>query len=67
MEKKIPATQARQGRQGTRILMVLVVGLMLAGAVWLGLEFYGESIDRASSEAPGATDQTTLPTTSQQQ
>lgn len=71
MEKNIPATEARQGRRGTQILMVLVVGLALAGAVWLGLEFYGESIDRGSTEQPGATDQTapatTQPNTSQPQ
>jgi hypothetical protein len=71
LEKKIPATEARQGRQGAQILMVLVVGLVLAGAVWLGLEFYGESIDRGSAEQPGATDQvdpaTTQPNTSQPQ
>jgi len=56
LEKKISATEARQGRRGTQILMVLVVGLVLAGAVWLGLEFYGESIDRGSAGEPGATD-----------
>lgn len=56
LEKKISATEARQGRRGTQILMVLVVGLVLAGAVWLGLEFYGESIGRSSADQPGATD-----------
>lgn len=55
MEKNIPATEARQGRRGTQILMVLVVGLALAGAVWLGLEFYGKSIERGSAQEPGAT------------
>ena len=31
-----------------------VVGLALAGAVWLGLEFYGEAIDTESTGDPGA-------------
>jgi hypothetical protein len=36
------------------VLVVLVVGLALAGAVWLGLEFYGEAIDSRSNDQPGA-------------
>lgn len=69
MEKKIPATEARQGRLGIQILMVLVFALVLAGAVWLGLEFYGESIDQGSAGQPSAVDQVapaaTQPQTSQ--
>ncbi len=42
---KIPAYKARQGRRGTQVLVILVTALVLAGAVWLGLEFYGEAID----------------------
>ena len=54
MAEKIPADKARQGRWGTQVLVVLVVGLALAGAVWLGLEFYGEAIDSESTGQPGA-------------
>ena len=35
------------------MLVVLVVALALAGAVWLGLEFYGEAIDAQSTGQPG--------------
>jgi hypothetical protein len=52
--KKIPMNKARQGRWGIQVLLVLVVGLALAGAVWLGLEFYGEAIDTRSVDHPGA-------------
>lgn len=52
--KKIPMNKARQGRWGIQVLLVLVVGLALAGAVWLGLEFYGEAIDTRSADQPGA-------------
>lgn len=54
MVKRIPANKARQGRRGTQVLLVLVVGLALAGAAWLGLEFYGGAIDTRSADQPGA-------------
>jgi hypothetical protein len=54
MPERIPTNKARQGRWGWQVLLVLVVGLALAGAVWLGLEFYGEAIDTESAGAPGA-------------
>jgi hypothetical protein len=54
MVEKIPANRAKQGRWGAQVLMVLVVGLALAGAVWLGLELYGESIDTRSTDQSGA-------------
>jgi len=36
--------QARQGRWGWQVLMVLVIGLILAMGVWWGVEIYGETI-----------------------
>ena len=54
MAERISANKARQGRWGSQVLVVLVVALALAGAVWLGLEFYGEAIDSGSSQQPGA-------------
>jgi hypothetical protein len=43
--KTIPDEKAKQGRTGTHILIVLVVGLILASIVWLGVEIYGDAID----------------------
>ena len=54
MVERIPTNKARQGRWGTQVLVVLVVAVALAGAVWLGLEFYGEAIDSRSAGQPGA-------------
>ena len=54
MAKRIPTDKARQGSWGSQMLVVLVVALALAGAVWLGLEFYGEAIDVQSTGQPGA-------------
>ena len=53
MSKTIPTDRARQGRWGNHVLLVLVAGLVLAGAVWLGLEFYGEAIDAHSTDQSG--------------
>lgn len=47
--------QAKQGRSGARILLILVVSLLLALIVWAGVEFYGESIDEST---PAATEST---------
>ena len=54
MPERIPTNKARQGGWGFQVLAVLVVALALAGAVWLGLEFYGEAIDTRSVGQPGA-------------
>lgn len=68
MPDRIPTNKARQGRRGSQVLAVLVVALALSGAVWLGLEFYGEAIDTQSSGQPGAVEQTTTqPGTAQPQ
>lgn len=62
MQKKIPTNEARQGRRGTQILMVLVIGLALAGAVWLGVELYGSAITEPDSATePGAADTPATP------
>jgi hypothetical protein len=51
--KTIPPTESRQGRRGFPVLVVLVVGLALALAVWGVLEIWGEAIDAPSNEQPG--------------
>lgn len=50
MPKTLPPEKARQGRWGAQILVVLVVGLVLAGLVWLGAEFYGRSMEDNSTQ-----------------
>lgn len=51
--KTIPPENARQGRQGSQMLIVLICALLLVGIVWAGLEFYGESIDNANEAQTG--------------
>lgn len=65
MPERISANKARQGRWGFQVLVVLVLALALTGAVWLGLEFYGEAIDTQSMGQPGAVEPNTQPDTSQ--
>jgi hypothetical protein len=43
---KIEPEKAKQGRWGWHVLAILVVGLILAVIVWIGLEYYGEKIDK---------------------
>lgn len=52
MAKTVKTNKARQGRWGWHALIVLIAGLLLAFAVWGGLEFYGESIDQAQEQQP---------------
>ena len=37
--------QAKQGRSGRHLLVILIAAMLLAFAVWGGVEFYGEMID----------------------
>ena len=53
VEKKVTAERARQGRNGYRVFAILAAGLVLAGAIWLGLEIWGESIDSGSVDQSG--------------
>jgi len=54
MIEQISGNRAKQGRSGTRVLLVLVIGLSLAGVAWFALELYGEAIDSRSDTQPGA-------------
>jgi len=40
----LPPVKARQGRLGRPVLIVLIVALLLAMAVWWGVEIFGEQI-----------------------
>lgn len=51
MTKIIPTDNARQGSNGKPVLLVLIATLLLAAAVWYGVEFYGEMIDQGAQTA----------------
>jgi len=48
--KDVTASEARQGRRGVPVLMVLIGGLVFAALVWAIVEFYGESIRNEAQE-----------------
>ncbi len=41
----LSATEARQGRRGTPVFMVLAIGLVLAMVAWGAAEFWGQSTE----------------------
>lgn len=43
VEKPLTPTEARQGREGKPVFMVLVAGLILAMVAWGAAEWYGET------------------------
>jgi len=45
MTKTIETNKARQGRGGTRVLVVLVSALILALIVWWGVGLFGSAIE----------------------
>lgn len=49
-EKQIPEEEAKQGRTGGRVLMVLVAALVLAAVAWAIAELYGEAIDEDAEQ-----------------
>lgn len=53
MTKDLKPAEARQGRRGTPVLVVLIVGLLLAALVWFGLGIYGTAIEPASEDQIG--------------
>ena len=50
MKKTIPAQEARQGRWGLPVLVVLVASLLLAAVVWVGVEIYGSTLPTEQTE-----------------
>ena len=53
MRRTVTEERARQGHWGHRTLMILVVGLVLAAAVWFGVELYGQMIEPPDADLPG--------------
>lgn len=63
MPKTIRADKAKQGRRGFPVLVVLVCALLLAIAVWWGVDIYGESLDdQQAIETQKSTDAPETPT-----
>jgi hypothetical protein len=56
-----PAVDAKQGRSGMRILIVLVVALVLAFIVWIPVEIWGNN--KAEQAAPKPPAQSQIPST----
>ncbi len=54
MVRIFPEQKAKQGRSGVRVLIVLIAGLMLALAVWGGVEFYAEAIEAGTAVSTAA-------------
>lgn len=58
-EKKVfSPKESRQGFKGSPVLIILVISLVLAGAVWIVAESWGESTAPATTETPPATSST---------
>jgi hypothetical protein len=51
-ERKVveTATDARQGRRGRPVLIVLVSALILASIAWIGAEMWGEASDAPAKQ-----------------
>jgi hypothetical protein len=47
MTKEVKPTEARQGRRGWQVLVVLICALILAALVWWGVGIYGTAIEPA--------------------
>lgn len=44
-------TEARQGRWGRQVFLVLIAALLLLMVAWVVIEFWGESIDEDAVES----------------
>lgn len=55
MKRKLEPQDARQGRLGKPVLIVLVVGILLALVAWGGAEWYGEETDPVLGAGSGQT------------
>jgi hypothetical protein len=57
------STEARQGRPGRPMLIVLVAGLALALVAWLGAEMWGEATDAPAEQTATPPAQSNAPET----
>jgi hypothetical protein len=60
VEQPLSATEARQGRKGTPVLMVLISALILLAVAWGVAEWWGEATDPPAQQtaSPPAGDNT---------
>ncbi|WP_202615461.1 hypothetical protein [Rhizobium deserti] len=60
VEQPLSATEARQGRRGSPVLMVLIAGLILAALAWGVAGWWGEATDPPAQQtaSPPAGDNT---------
>jgi len=61
--KKVNPTDARQGREGKPVLVVLLISLAAAALVWIGMEIFGNAIE---PEVPTNSERSVPPATSDQ-
>jgi hypothetical protein len=53
VRKTVTSDRARQGHWGGRVLLILALALMLAAALWIGVELYGQMIEPPGEDLPG--------------
>ncbi|MFS2324347.1 hypothetical protein U2P60_02805 [Brucella sp. H1_1004] len=56
--KKLNPTEARQGKEGKPVLIILLISLAAAAVVWIGIEIFGNAIE---PEDPANSEQTVPP------
>lgn len=61
--KKLNPTEARQGKEGKPVLIILLVSLAAAAVVWIGIEIFGNVIE---PETPANSEQSVPPASSEQ-
>ncbi|MBB4567764.1 hypothetical protein [Rhizobium leucaenae] len=60
-EKELPATEAKQGHMGRRVLAVLLVALALTAVVWALVELWGSYEASHTAPVTATENQTTAP------
>ncbi|KAA0699125.1 hypothetical protein DTW90_06695 [Neorhizobium sp. P12A] len=58
-EQELPATKAKQGRTGRRVLTVLITALVLAFIVWVPVEIWSSHAAKKAAPQPSAQGQVT--------
>jgi ferric-dicitrate binding protein FerR (iron transport regulator) len=60
-EKELPATEAKQGRMGRRVLAVLIIALALTAIVWALAEMWSGEVTQ-TAPVTATQDRTAAPT-----